>query len=627
MTELSKKRHLTDDEVGLLDEGHADKKLKFSKIGEPLTKKDLKLFQKDVLYRNLKEYKRKYLALNETVALNQDVIKLREYYDLLFHELERENSEAVQRVMGKNKTTETVLSKSDSEAQASLSPAPPSVAPEELKPSDIKPEETDAKLTNDIASLKNDINDINSDIKLNNLQSQLDEVSLKLENSQKNILLKTAELEKINIKFNEQNKAFENEKLESQKLKTELDSYVSQFNKLTEEHKLLLKKLNSLQISNDTGASADIPDKFEETIKHINDSLLVDLQKLQKNLARIRSERDQLRSDNNLLTSQQKGSDIMQDIQNQISSIKEVISNFEKAYGSVTSDNDLLEELKSIELAYNLLATTKLDALNKTILDKQQMEKVLFDFEKLKEKYASMSRLLQDYKVEIEILKKIKIKGDELISDYDIRERISKGKVSNLEKQLELSREVEKFVQLNHNETLSKLNVLNKEISNLKIVVSDKDSLLDKANQEISNLKTSNKNLENNLSEINGLQSKQDKKHKNLITKLKQASEKISNPELATHVFGNAQISDINSNNNDSSLNGGNSSGLQDQLNNFKQLVYCPLCTLNFKNQMIKNCGHTFCENCIKERLNARMRKCPSCNLPFGSTDVLDIVL
>ncbi|XBW37110.1 hypothetical protein QEN19_002688 [Hanseniaspora menglaensis] len=629
MSELSEKRHLTVDEVGIVDAGHVDKKLKLSTAGEPLTKKDLKLFQKDVLYRNLKEYKLKYYALKETIKLNQDIIELKEQYEKLFHELERDNSKVVQRVMGKPVNDGVEILKEEEKEQSFVSPISVAASVDVVPPSASSAADGDNKHISDVENLKSDLSEAHFDLKLNDLQTVIDGMNLKLASLQKSSALTAEELKQKNTKCEEQNFLLENNKIENHSLKTQLDSYITQFTKLTEDYKLLLKNLNSAQINPgpDTIATAAVPDKFNETLKNINESLLTDMQSLQKNLARVRAERDHLRSNNNLLTCQTKDMDSLKALQKDITIIKNNVANFEKTHGSVTSDNELLEELKSIELAYNMLAETKLDSLNKTIVDKQQMEKKLIDYEKLKEKYASISRLLQDYKVEIDVLKKVKYKSDELISDYEIRERVSKGKINNLEKQLGLSREIEKFCQLTNNQQLSKVDVLDKEIAFLKTALQTKDTMLAKTAHEIENFKTAKQDLEHKVLESSDMLAKHEKKHKSLILKLKQASEKISNPNLATYIFGSAQLSEINSGGNDPAVNGGSSSGLKDQLNNFKQLVYCPLCTLNFKNKMIKNCGHTFCDNCIKERLGARMRKCPSCNLPFGSTDVHDIVL
>lgn len=63
------------------------------------------------------------------------------------------------------------------------------------------------------------------------------------------------------------------------------------------------------------------------------------------------------------------------------------------------------------------------------------------------------------------------------------------------------------------------------------------------------------------------------------------------------------------------------------EADSFRSLIYCSLCSKNWKNTAIKSCGHVFCEPCAKERLAARMRKCPSCNKQFSSNDLLTIHL
>ena len=277
----------------------------------------------------------------------------------------------------------------------------------------------------------------------------------------------------------------------------------------------------------------------------------------------------------------------------------------------------LLEELKSIEIAYNELASSKLDELSKTLLDKQKHNHVILEFEKLKEKHVSANRYIQDMKLQIETLKKIKTKSDDVIADFNIRDHVIKGKVANLEKKIELSSMLEKQRELDEKILITESETLKKLVDSLKKVIDAKTNEIAVIKKELDNSK--NKLNENNrkVEDLEFNLGKQTEKYKNLIKKLKQASEKLKNPVVMNNLL------EANVNENTPEVG----SKLQDQLTNFKQLVYCPLCTNNFKDQMIKNCGHTFCENCIKERLNARMRKCPSCNLPFGSTDVLDIVL
>ncbi|KAL2181367.1 BRE1 E3 ubiquitin ligase-domain-containing protein [Thermothelomyces heterothallicus CBS 202.75] len=63
-----------------------------------------------------------------------------------------------------------------------------------------------------------------------------------------------------------------------------------------------------------------------------------------------------------------------------------------------------------------------------------------------------------------------------------------------------------------------------------------------------------------------------------------------------------------------------NSSEEEEALRN---LVICSVCRSNFKNTILKGCGHVFCNNCVDDRLANRMRKCPSCNKAFDRSDAM----
>lgn len=55
-------------------------------------------------------------------------------------------------------------------------------------------------------------------------------------------------------------------------------------------------------------------------------------------------------------------------------------------------------------------------------------------------------------------------------------------------------------------------------------------------------------------------------------------------------------------------------------------MLYCH-CKKNMKNAIIKTCGHAMCFECINERLQSRSRKCPRCSKSFGSNDHMMITL
>ena len=62
-----------------------------------------------------------------------------------------------------------------------------------------------------------------------------------------------------------------------------------------------------------------------------------------------------------------------------------------------------------------------------------------------------------------------------------------------------------------------------------------------------------------------------------------------------------------------------------DTMEQYKTLLKCSACNLNFKSHIITRCWHMFCENCIQSRIETRQRKCPTCSDGFGINEVKPI--
>ena len=58
-----------------------------------------------------------------------------------------------------------------------------------------------------------------------------------------------------------------------------------------------------------------------------------------------------------------------------------------------------------------------------------------------------------------------------------------------------------------------------------------------------------------------------------------------------------------------------------------KGAYYCSVCKATKRSCIISRCGHTFCRNCIDDRIKLRNRRCPSCNGGFAEADVLSMYL
>ena len=56
----------------------------------------------------------------------------------------------------------------------------------------------------------------------------------------------------------------------------------------------------------------------------------------------------------------------------------------------------------------------------------------------------------------------------------------------------------------------------------------------------------------------------------------------------------------------------------QDELSSFEELLQCTICFEPFTNPKMLQCGHVFCEECLRGHHNANQqeRRCPSGNLP-----------
>lgn len=64
-----------------------------------------------------------------------------------------------------------------------------------------------------------------------------------------------------------------------------------------------------------------------------------------------------------------------------------------------------------------------------------------------------------------------------------------------------------------------------------------------------------------------------------------------------------------------------------DEFQDAKERAKCSSCGLdNERSAILKECGHTFCMNCIKQRLKSRMRTCPSCEAKFQESSICEII-
>ncbi|KAH7122579.1 BRE1 E3 ubiquitin ligase-domain-containing protein [Dendryphion nanum] len=64
-----------------------------------------------------------------------------------------------------------------------------------------------------------------------------------------------------------------------------------------------------------------------------------------------------------------------------------------------------------------------------------------------------------------------------------------------------------------------------------------------------------------------------------------------------------------------------------DEASMMQTMLQCQVCKNNFKDTILKNCGHIFCNSCVQDRLINRARKCPNCSKAFGANDTMRVHL
>lgn len=63
------------------------------------------------------------------------------------------------------------------------------------------------------------------------------------------------------------------------------------------------------------------------------------------------------------------------------------------------------------------------------------------------------------------------------------------------------------------------------------------------------------------------------------------------------------------------------------EIETYRKMIRCGVCTENIKNVALKKCMHLMCKPCIDERYAGRQRTCPFCGVTFSMNDVAAVYL
>ncbi|KAG0682756.1 hypothetical protein C6P40_004037 [Pichia californica] len=453
-------------------------------------------------------------------------------------------------------------------------------------------------------------------------KSEIEELNLKiLELSGKNEVLQSQLNEKIKINSDFEKKINElNSKLINLS-NDDLIKYSLNYRNLIKENENLNKLINDLQISKKKLESQmfELESKFSINKNKIEEKLNNELlnntnhiSKLENDLNRIRSDRDSLNSKLNIL-SKEKGKN-------------ELIDNFNKIIPTLKKRIDELEELKNLN--FEKLSN---DENNKIIIN--ELKQIEEAFKSIKE--VSISKLISSSESEI-LINKLSIEKSKADEKYFQAMRIkdslsSQNKIlsSNLTKQMELI----EILKNNEKELQIKLNIEEKLYENLQKIENLYKNDISKLQLKIKNLEKSSiekLEIENDLrSQISKYQFELQQFDKKLILCQQDLNSQNKKNEHYKSII--SSLKEGKSNNSTTTTNNNNINNKTEEDSEIQEallsMTKCSLCGKNFKNVALKTCGHTFCKDCVDDRLSARMRKCPNCNQQFSRYDLLTIHL
>ncbi|KAH8828557.1 hypothetical protein DL96DRAFT_1188116 [Flagelloscypha sp. PMI_526] len=64
---------------------------------------------------------------------------------------------------------------------------------------------------------------------------------------------------------------------------------------------------------------------------------------------------------------------------------------------------------------------------------------------------------------------------------------------------------------------------------------------------------------------------------------------------------------------------------LEEEVKGLKEFAKCTVCKKHYRTHILTTCMHTFCKQCVDDRISARERRCMTCPTKFSAADVKQI--
>jgi len=306
-------------------------------------------------------------------------------------------------------------------------------------------------------------------------------------------------------------------------------------------------------------------------------------------------------------------------LKKEINTLNDKIKEYEKIYGiteNPTSDkavSDMAKKLNEYE-EKNKQLTLKCESQEKVYVKLlAKIEKIGMAWQKLEEQNSHKVLDLTEKEVQIVKLIAEKTKYDQKCHALEKEKAVSNNLIFALKRQSEKQLDVIRKLEDHEKNLTNLLSIAEKDArNNLSLIETHKRKALELTelyNEQKDKLDKANKKF----MEMDNMIRDKTISLETEISKNKRLGEEITASKKRIEVLSKYENS--------------GDSNLQKQLDEYKALLKCPSCNINFKNCVITRCWHVFCEDCIEKRKKSRQRKCPTCGESFGYQDVQQIYL
>ncbi|KAH3670927.1 hypothetical protein OGAPHI_000638 [Ogataea philodendri] len=514
---------------------------------------------------------------HENKTLKDKIEELNLEIDNYITQKDRSESKTLNRISDAKKTDEVSVKEQTPEVKVENGEqkALPEASTVEFENLKVEVEELKAKNNVFTEQLDQKMKDIQS------LELRLSDLSSKLLDPTEEDLQKSAVYQNLVAKNAELNTELSKVKYESSKIESQ---FLALESSITQNKSALEEKLHTEMKSNNAY-----------------------VQKLETDLTRIRADRDELQAQMSVLKAEKGKSELTEEYRKMNELLEERLKNLEEGVkgdveAEATSSEDvatlqkhnsiLTMELRQLEEAFKQtrqLANSKLQKyadsdsfINKLNVEKNKADQKYFQAMRSKDSLTSQNRILSsNLTKQNELIEVLRTNEKNMVKKFEIEQQLYEKL-----KGLEIVFKNDLNFQVNKNKELElKLRSTTQINQELQAKLNKRQETLSEQQKSVSALEAEAKGLSSKVKSLESLLMKY----------------RTNNPAAS------AQDEEINQ--------------------ALLAMTKCQLCNKNFKDLTLKVCGHCFCSDCINDRLNSRMRKCPNCNQQFSSYDVLTIHL